>query len=442
MKKCILTAIVMAFTMSFVPQSADAQFFKKLGKAIGNAVSIEESTTDTRSNSSTEGAMKSDDSADKGKAKYQLHTTGATKTIVIRGGASRLFQFSCGVAVVEHRNGWFVIDKQGNKLFDLPEDYHPVGDSDPKNARFYNDRLFICKSVNYSGVDVKIINKQGNIVKELGMAQEIYAPVDGIARMAVRNGFRTQFYYINMNGEKVGLQTPVSEVYSLVEGVRCFKDPDTDKWGYCDANMNIVVPAKLRDAGAMHRGLAQAQNSDGLWGFVNKSGAWAIQPQFSIPPGAFKGPYARVYDRQGVTYFMDQNGKFAWKNPNPQDTKCHEYLPEGYCIWTMYNDSIAPAYAPIHIVDASFNKVGVIDRRVIDMDPSGEAVSSNAQWFQWYQHYETNMLFDWKGNLLLKFDGNGVFSDGICSAYIDNIGNLFYFNEKGEIIVKFEDTQF
>ena len=408
MRKTFLLATLIAVMTSLVPQSADANT----------------------------------DPPDKGKAKYQIHTTASTKTITVRGGASRLFQFSCGVALVEYRNGWFVIDKQGNRLFDLPEDYHPVGDSNPKNARFYNDLLFICKSVNYSGVDVKIINKRGNVVKELGMAQEIYAPVDGVARMAVRNGFRTQFYYINMNGEKVGLQTPVSTVYSLVEGVRCFKDPDTDKWGYCDANMNIVVPAKFRDAGAMHRGLAQAQNNDGLWGFVNKSGAWAIQPQFSIPPGAFKGPYARVYDRQGVTYFMDQNGKFAWKNPNPQDTKCLEYLPEGYCIWTMFNDSIAPAYAPIHIVDASFNKVGVIDRHFVDMDTSGEAVSTNAQWFQWHQSYEINMLFDWKGNLLLEFDGDGVFSEGICSAYIDNIGNLFYFNEKGEIIVKFEDTEF
>lgn len=405
MEKSLLMAFAMAFVMSIVPQSAT--------------------------------------SANDGKPRYQLHTTSATKTIVVRGGAKNLYQFSCGVALVEHRNGWFVIDKLGNKLFDLPEGYRPAGSS-VKYLRFYNDRLMIHKSVDYTYRDVKIIDKRGNIVKELGKAVETYAPVDGVGRMAVRNGFKTEMFYINLNGEKVGLQTPNSEVYNLVEGVRCYENPNTHLWGFVDANMNIVVPAKFKDLGAMHNGLAQARNTDGLWGFVNKSGAWVVQPQFSRIPGAFKGPYARVYDKQGVTYFMDKSGKFAWNNSTQRDTKCMEYVPEGYCVWTMYNDSIAPAYAPMHIVDSSFKKVGAIDRRVVEIDPSGEVVASNAQWFQWHNSYSDHMVFDWQGNLLLEFNNlnDSFFSEGLCSSYIDNIGNNFYFNEKGEIIVKFEDSQF
>lgn len=377
---------------------------------------------------------------EEGKPKYQMHTTGATKTIVVRGGASRLFQFSEGIALVEHRNGWFVIDKQGNKLFDLPDGYHPVG-RDYKYSKFYNGRLMICKSIDYSGADVKIIDKSGNVVKELGKVMEVYAPNDGVGRMTVRNGFRTEMFYVNLNGEKVGLQTPVSEVYSLVEGVRCFEDPDTHLWGFLDANMNIVVPAKFKDLGALHNGLAQARNTDGLWGFANKSGAWAVQPQFSRPPGAFKGPYARVYDKQGVTYFMDKNGKFAWNNSQQKNIRCMEYVPEGYCAWIMFNDDVAPAYAPIHIVDSSFNKVGVIDPLKLNISFGGDIVASNAQFFQLQDHGD-NMLFDWKGNLLLLFDGDGIFSEGICSSSFENGGGEYYFNDKGEIIVQFVDTQF
>lgn len=401
MKKSLLMAFLMAFLMSIVPQSAY-----------------------------------SEDS----NAKYQIHTTSATKEIVVRGGASRLFQFSEGMALVKHRNGWFVINKQGDKLFDLPDGYHPVGEL-YERSKFYNGRLMICKSIDYSGADVKIIDKSGKVVKELGKTTEVYAPVDGVGRIAVRNGFKTEMFYINLNGEKVGLQTPNSEVYNLVEGVRCYEDPNTHLWGFVDANMNIVVPAKFKDLGAMHNGLAQARNTDGLWGFVNKSGAWVVQPQFSRIPGAFKGPYARVYDKQGVTYFMDKSGKFAWNNSTQRDTKCMEYVPEGYCVWIMYNDSVAPAYAPIHIMDSSFKKVGVIDPMKQKLYFGGDIVASNAQRFQ-LKDSGDNRLFDWKGNLLLEFYSDGIFSEGLCSASLDDGGGEFYFNDKGEIIVQFVDTKF
>ena len=456
MKRIILSAALVAIVMSLVPQSADAQFFKKLGKALGEAAGIttesSSSTTDQRGNAVTKRVSESNESAtadtadpaEKGKAKYQIHTTASTKTITVRGGADRLHQFSCGVAVVKYKNGWFVIDKQGNRLFDLPEDYVPVGADDPKNVKFDHDRMLIRKSVNYSGYDVKIIDKQGHIVKELGMANELWPFVDGVARLSVRKGFKTDEFYINTNGERIGTQTPFSKVYHLVNGVRCYQDPETKKWGYCDANMNIVLPAKFKDLGSPHNGLAQAQNTDDLWGFVNKQGAWVVKPQYSLPVGSFEGPYAIIIDRQGCTYYMDKSGKLVWQNPSPQETKITAFRPEGYSVWTMYNDSIAPAYAPMHIVDASFKKVGEIDRRYVEIDPSGEIVTSNAQWFQWHDSYGDHRLFDWKGNLLLEFNdlNNSVFSEGLCPTYQEYQYNCFYINERGEIIVKFEDTKF
>ena len=379
-----------------------------------------------------------------GSPKYQLHTTSATKKIVVSGGAKRLFRFSCGVACVEHQNGWFVIDKQGNKLFDLPQGYRPVGaDYDGENnVKFSNDRLMIYKKIDYTYGNVVIIDKRGAIVKDLGKVVQIWPFVDGVGRIVVRNGFRSEASYINTNGQKIAANTPNSKVYNLRDGLRCYEDPQTKKWGFTDANCNIVIPAKFQDVGSFQKGLAQAKNSDGLWGYINKSGAWAIQPQYSRPVGAFRGPYALVYDKSGCSYYLNQSGKLVWQNPNPRYTKCDEFRPEGYAVWIMYSDSVASAYAPMAIVNSSFNRIGTIDRRVYDVDANGHVAVSTAQWFQWQGPFNGNKLFDWQGNLLLDFDGSDIFSEGICTTWQNRKANSFYFNDRGEIIVTFEDTKF
>lgn len=83
----------------------------------------------------------------------------------------------------------------------------------------------------------------------------------------------------------------------------------------------------------------------------------------------------------------------------------------------------------------------MVDRRVVNVFSNGKIVTYNDQWFQYqYNNNEYNVVFDWKGDPLLTFCGwgNDVFSEGMCS----NSKSKCYFNEKGEIIVKFVDTQF
>lgn len=379
-----------------------------------------------------------------GSPKYQLHTTSATKKITVSGGAKHLFRFSCGVACVQHQNGWFVIDKQGNKLFDLPQGYHPAG-SDYEaetNVKFSNDRLLILKSGGYGNVSVRIIDKRGSTVKDFGKLAGAYPMIDGVARIVEKVGFKENVSYINSNGQKIAAQTPNSKIYNLYEGLRCYMDHQTKKWGFTDANCNIVIPTKFRDVGPFSNGLAQAQNTDGLWGYINKQGAWAIQPQYSRTVGVFRGPYALVYDKSGCSYYLNKSGKLVWQNPNPKETICTEFRPEGYAVWTMYNDSVANAYAPMVIVNGSFNTVGKINRRLYEVDTNGEVVASTAQWFQWQEPYSGSKVFDWSGKLLLDFKGTDIFSEGICTTWLDRKADSFYFNDKGEIIVKFEDTKF
>lgn len=378
-----------------------------------------------------------------GNARYKIHTTPATKKIVVRGGAKRLYRFSCGVACVKYEKGWFVVDKQGNKVFDFPEGFLPVGAGfgyrEDENVEFSNDRMLLSKDIKYGSKNLVIIDKKGTIIKDLGIVERAYPFVDGIGRIMVSNGYgkKSGTYYINTNGDKIITNTPVTEIYHLSDGLRCYQDPSTKKWGFIDANCNIVIPAKYKDVGRFYNGLAYAKNNEGLWGYINKSGEWAIQPQYTNEVGTFKGPYARVYDKTGCSYYIDKKGNIVWKNPNPKEIECQEYLPEGYALWSIPVDNASSHQ--LAIVNSSFTSECIIADGYACYY---EVLTSNSRWFQ--LNGGRCQLFDWKGNLLLDFNTDhkkvDVFSEDVCSS--KGMDKDFYFNDKGEIIVIFEDTLF
>lgn len=419
--KIYFSLLVVAF-MSVSPLPSEAQLLKKIGDflekvAKGSSNSQQASATNAQNGN---------------KARYQIHETANTKKMIIREGASQLCPFSCGVALVNPRHGeWFVIDKQGNKLFELPKGYSPRGEE------YDNDRLMITSSTDLmSDWYVRIIDTKGQTIKDLGKVKSATAIIDGVARITAYEKREKKTYYVNQNGEVLSRTLPASKLFHLSDGLRVFGH-DTGlstqgPWGFCDAKCNIVIPAKFEDVGAFHNGLAQAQNDDGLWGFIDKTGAWAIQPQFSKGAGAFKGPYSLVYDKSGCAYFMNQQGEFVWKDTNPNEGKeIREFMSTGYAIWSLegWNKS--------YLIDSSFKKHALISTEMAFSN--GEVVNYNNQYFQWKWNNlgHINRIIDWNGNVLLEFEGDTIMEEGICS-YKDE----YYFNDKGEIIIKFEDTQF
>jgi hypothetical protein len=133
-----------------------------------------------------------------------------------------------------------------------------------------------------------------------------------------------------------------------------------------------------------------------------------------------------VRDKQDRKYFINKSGDIIWSDPEPGKTVIREFEPNGYTIWTQGRNS--------YIVDGNFNKVVDLG----DIDSSGKILNSNERWMHWFADFgQENKLFDYKGNVLLEFNCSGnTFHDGIRQY------QNYYFNEQGEVIVRFVDTKF
>ena len=45
------------------------------------------------------------------------------------------------------------------------------------------------------------------------------------------------------------------------------------------------------------------------WGYINTSGAFTIQPVYTIEPGSFKDGFAPVINKEHKTFYIDKSGK-------------------------------------------------------------------------------------------------------------------------------------
>lgn len=412
MKRKVYLLLLALACMYVIPMPAEAQFLKKLGKALE---SIAKAGDITNSQSSSKGL-----SVKNSKPRYTIHETANTKKMVIRGGASQLCPFSCGVALVNPQYGeWFVIDKQGNKLFEIPQGYSPC------TSKYNSQRLIISSSGYY-----KIIDTNGRIVKDLGKLSGVSGFVDEVACIVKYENSQRKTFYIDRDGNILSSTLPYSKLYELHDGMRIFGKDNGGPYGYCDEKCNIVIPTQYRNVEHFYNGLAPVQTGDGLWGFIDKTGRWVIEPQFSNFPTAFEGPYSMVKDKSGKKYFMDKQGKFVWKQSDDSNINIRAFLSNGFAIWTFdgaRNTALINSQFKVHAMIKSDNM----------WFGNGELVDYNDQYFQWKWGGAVSLV-DWNGNILMEFDSDyTTFSDGMF-----NKGRSCYFNDKGEIVIKFEDTQF
>lgn len=462
--KNMFVCLAATFFMVSVPQQSYGQgWLKKLSdginkglesvnKAFGSSSSGGSSSVSGSGGQGTgsSSSASSVSQGDRNTARYKIHTTAQTKTMTIDGGVSYLGQFSNGRAIIyrhtiagftiDDSKGLFVIDSQGNKVFDIPAGYTPKGTrqsfvGDDSNIGFDSNRLMVFSRDKKSAI---IYDENGNIVKEFSDVSNASGYKDGVAvilRYEKKAGSWTTtdvWYHIDVNGNVLSNTMPANgysggptyRVFPLREGLAPVYQEKVG-WGYRNAQCQWAINPTFGgfgadDGGGFYNGLSRAQRKeDKKWGFINSQGQWVIQPTYTNRPGNFYTKYALVTDKAGRSYFIDQTGKFVWEQPAERIT-IREFMPTGYAIWTYQSGC--------YIIDSSFNKVA-------KMPSNGVIATYNDSYFQWNGDTdEKRRLYDWNGNLLLEF--YGTFSEGICSQ--DN----YYFNDKGEVIVKFEDTKF
>jgi len=84
-----------------------------------------------------------------------------------------------------------------------------------------------------------------------------------------------------------------------------------DKWGYCDENKNLVIPAIFDEAGRFSEGLAPVK-INGKWGFIDSSGRLCI-PAIYEKVEPFLGGIANVSLNKRKGY-IDKKGNQYWKD--------------------------------------------------------------------------------------------------------------------------------
>ena len=100
-------------------------------------------------------------------------------------------------------------------------------------------------------------------------------------------------------------------------------------WGYIDSAGNYVVEPRFRDAYEFQEnGLAAVQDSEtGLWGYINTSGEYAIEAKYSqVSPNGFKSNgLAAVYEAgTNLSGYIDESGEYAF--PPLSDSTVSDFI--------------------------------------------------------------------------------------------------------------------
>lgn len=425
MKKNITVSLFVA-AMVAMPLQVQAQgilgkLLKKVEKVLNVEVLANEQTSENEQNVANV--------EDNGKPRYEIHETSATKKITIRGGAQELCPFSNGRALVKTNKGWMVINKSGEIVFNLPEGYEPIA------STYDNGRLMVKQNTNsIYYINAAILDVDGNIIKNFEKLHDASGFMDGVAIIKVDENGEWVNYHIDTDGNILSKTLPANEgmlggykLYHLREGLRPFYDKKVERWGFSDAQCNIVIKPQFKNGGGFFEGLAPVKNEEDLWGYIDRTGNYVIEPMYTNVPGAFHAGRALVKDKAEARYYIDRTGNFVWsEGSRDYYSEYKDYMSTGYAVWVLDRDA--------YLVNSDFKVVA----QYSGIDRSGEIVSYTDKWFEWYTSWNyMHRLYDYQGHLLLEFEiSGGSFSEGVSCR------NGYYFNDKGEILVRFYDTQF
>ncbi|MCX7774143.1 MAG: WG repeat-containing protein, partial [Clostridia bacterium] len=235
--------------------------------------------------------------------------------------------YACGIAVVsEDTDKYGLIDKKGKYLVEpkyssfsysdglfLTYDYetnksHAFDEKGKKAFEIdgYINQFSDGLSSYYTDTQKGYLDKTGALVLQPGYS--VMNPfVDGIAEVAEQ--FGSPSFYIDTKGND--LTDKVSS------GLRMFQDTGSQLYGYQDANGNVVIEAKFKEARPFLNGYAivsQAPNaeSDARYGIIDTSGKFVLEPK-----------YCGIKRMRNGLYAVGSEGK------------AEDFLPYGYFDYTL-----------------------------------------------------------------------------------------------------------
>lgn len=444
-------ALILICCIGMSPCKVHAQFFKKLGKALEKVDKVLDSSSSGNSQNSQSTEQKSSSNSSGGIhiATYgtdkampiKPHRTSKTKLITVNS-LPDIGDFSDGIAHVHAAKGQsgYYIDTLGNKLFE----YNPSYGLAPK----------FCKGVMiYKGrTDAFILNRKGETISKIPYVlsvtdfskEGIAAITIGVPGKQVRGMLDQYNIFINTEGKQVfkDLVFPhtmenLKPARPLNNGLSAFYNYQLKKWGYRDANGKIIIPAQFEEVKDFSDELALVKtNVEGTskWGYINTSGAFTIQPVYTIEPGSFKDGFAPVINKEHKTFYIDKSGKIVTKGFE-KGTEFHN----GYAIvFDTYLYMMSPELKYVAVFN---NNYFYLPHNFVDNEDHAE--------IKWNDKdvYIKGALVTSNGDVLIShvsgfFEGN--YAPCYMSSYDapDDKTHSGFINRKGEYIVEFVESEF
>lgn len=430
-----------------ISQTSEAQFLKKLGKALDKFL---ETPTTPEKNSNQESNSKTEQenryingiyqaNAFDGKTEMPTpHLTPNTKVFTVDNDPAIYINhiyFSDGAGFVKTPDKkYFFVDTLGNVLFNFT---YPIRSIDP--YPYFQDG--VCP-VNLKNGGTGLINKKGEVIKQLP-CYRITNFVEGVATgfVSTREGFSNQTYsvYFDTKGnqvfknltERVDSWAHIQPPRGFSEGLAAFYSYSKRLYGFIDTKGNMVIPPQFSQAQGFSEGLAAVKTLEGKWGFINKQGKMVLPAIYSTEPSYFQEGLA-VIKKKDMTYcYIDTTGNIVFNG-------LADALPfyNGKAFIRKNDGQIAIINRQgkyLSFIKSNLN--GMSLEKLVSYSPEGDILMSSC--------FITPM-----GDMILGAERIFYpFSDGLtfCVDFPNGPqqpGNVGCINRKGEFIFVFKESEF
>lgn len=373
-------------------------------------------------------------------AQFKPHTTSATKAYnidVLPDVSSQMGEFSEGLVVIQDNKSKHcaVFNDKGEAQvhFGIPMVTQMRG-----LPKF--NRGVIPAIINTNGANhYLILNSKGEKITELKNLRSIGTSfVDGMITAfktvpvsKYRNSVVLRYY--DTTGKEIypALWQNVTGTYGILkdprpfrDGLACYYDYKTKRYGYFNRQGKIVIPARFVSAHDFSEGKAAVSTDGSTWIYINTAGQQCINATFTVSePGDFHEGFAIVYKRDGnrnSPCYMNEKGEIA-AGPLYNANR----FMNGYAWAAVLNNGVNE-----YVINKDFKTVRKLPRLAphngLNYDEKDNTIQAGTE------------VYNADGTLL--FTNNRVivkkFSDGLA-PFKDN-NKCGYLNKKGEIVFMFQ----
>ncbi len=336
--------------------------------------------------------------------------------IVIQLKYSWASPFSEGLARVDLGNTHGYINESDEMVIQLPVGSTSAAEKYGLEDFHFGKAFFADENKMLWGV----VNKQGIVETE-----PVYASIlefsEGLA--AVQDG-TGRWGYLDADYNMV-IKPTYFFAHSFHENLASVQDDKTSKFGFIDKQGNVVIPFQLNNAEDFSGGIAAIATANG-WGYMNNKGRITVEPQYETVNSSVGGVgVAYVGEYQQKTIYNKQ-GK-----PVAQDVLNGGYCGDGLLWW---NDN----HGNIHFANEDGDEE--FSLRADEVGTFSEGLCAIGQ-YNWGSDSPQRVQYgyiDRKGNLIIKhkYTYAWPFKNGVAKVEMGEFtGEKFgYINKKGEVI--------